>query len=336
MLKNMTVYRIAPGWVPDLAALEDGLGRQRFTPCSPTQALALGWVEPRGEAHAPLAEVVGGQWLMKLQSEKKLLPASVVKRRAEERALEIERQTGRKPGKRETRQLKDEALLELLPLAFTKQAAVWVWIDPDARLLVVDTGSQARADEVVSCLVKAADGLAVMLLQSSVSAGSAMAGWLGSGEAPAGFSIDRDCELKSADDMKSVVRYARHPLDTDDVRQHIEAGKRPTRLAMTWNGRVSFVLSEGLQLKKIEFLDGVFEGRTDDDAGFDADAAIATGELRQLIPDLVDALGGELDPLAAGSPPAGPVGAEPGLPPRPQVAQAGPPPGRMIATRVTA
>ena len=302
MLKNMTVYRIGPGWVPDLAALDAGLSRQRFVPCSATQPVALGWVEPRGEAHAPLVEVVGGQWLMKLQSEKKLLPASVVKRRAEERAKQIEETTGRKPGKRETKALKDEAVLELLPMAFTKEARVLVWIDPQARLLVLDTGSQARADEVVSCLVKAADGLSVMLLQSTVSAAVAMSQWLGSGEAPAGFTIDRDCELKSADEMKSVVRYARHALDNDGVRQHIEGGKVPTRLAMTWNDRVSFVLTDSLQLKKLDFLDGVFEGRPAADDGFDADAAIATGELRQLIPDLVEALGGELDTLTPGAP----------------------------------
>jgi recombination associated protein RdgC len=37
----------------------------------------------------------------------------------------------------------------------------------------------------------------------------------------------------------------------------------------------------------------VFEGAGKDD-GFDADAAIATGELRKLLPDLLAALGGEL------------------------------------------
>ncbi len=179
-----------------------------------------------------------------------------------------------------------------------------VWIDPQARLLVVDAGSQARADEAVTSLVKAAPGLSLMLLQSTISPAVAMAQWLVSGEAPAGFTIDRDCELKSADEMKSIVRYARHGLDTDDVRQHIEGGKMPTRLAMSWNDRVSFVLTEGLQLKKIAFLDGVFEPGAQKDDRFDADAAISTGELRQLIPDLIEALGGELDALAPLQPPS--------------------------------
>ena len=99
--------------------------------------------------------------------------------------------------------------------------------------------------------------------------------------------------------MKSTVRYVRHGLDIEEVRGHLQAGKQPTRLALTWRGRVSFVLTESMQLKKLGFEDVVFEGtgaagdRADD--GFDTDAAITTGELVQLIPDLVAALDGELD-----------------------------------------
>ena len=59
---------------------------------------------------------------------------------------------------------------------------------------------------------------------------------------------------------------------------------------------MSFVLSETGQIKKIDFLDVVFENQRADsrDDAFDGNAAIATGELAQLIPDLIDALGGEM------------------------------------------
>jgi len=293
VFKNMIVYRIAPEWQVELTQLEEALAKAPFQECGATQEKSSGWVPPRGEAHGLLAESVGGHWMLRFQWEAKMLPATVLARKVKEKAAQIEQQTGRKPGKKETKELKEEAKLDLLPMAFTKQGGTWVWIDPQAHLLVLDTGAQGRADEVVSLLVEHLPGLSLALLDTQTSPQAAMALWLKEQEPPAGFSIDRECELKAPDETKAVVRYARHPLDIEEVQGHIEAGKLPTKLAMSWDDRVSFVLTEGLQLKKVAFLDTVFEGQAQDDGGFDADVAIATGELSQLIPDLIAALGGE-------------------------------------------
>jgi recombination associated protein RdgC len=138
----------------------------------------------------------------------------------------------------------------------------------------------------------------VTLINTTTSPAVAMARWLTTQEPPQGFSVDRECELKSADESKAVVRYSRHPLDIDEVRQHIESGKQPTRVALTWGDRISFVLTEAFTLKKVAFLDVVFEGASGSpkgkDDGFDADVAIATTELGGLIPDLLLALDGEM------------------------------------------
>jgi recombination associated protein RdgC len=293
MIKNAIIYRISESWTPDLPALETALAKSPFAACGATQERSAGWVPPRGEEHGLLAESVAEQWVMRFMTEAKVLPASVLNRRVNEKAAHIEATEGRKPGKKEKKELKDEAKLDLLPMAFTKQGSMWVWLDPKARILVLDTGSQARADEVVSALVEGLTGFALALLDTQTSAQAAMAHWLTTQESPAGFSIDRECELKAADESKAVVRYGRHPLDIAEVRQHIEHGKLPTRLALTWDGRVSFVLTEQLQVRKITLLDAVTEGRSQDDDGFDAHVAITTGELSRLIPDLVEALGGE-------------------------------------------
>lgn len=298
MFKNVIMYRIAAGWNLGAEEIESRLQDNRFVECGASQEKSMGWVEPRGEANGPLLEVVAGQWIMKLMTETRALPASVVNRKTQERVAQIEASTGRKPGKKETRDLKDDIRLALLPMAFTKQSSTRVWIDRDAQLLVTDAGSQARADELVTPLVQNLPGLALSLVNTQISPSAAMADWLVSQEAPQGFSVDRECELKAADESKAVVRYARHRLDTDEVKQHVEGGKMPTRLALTWNDRVSFVLTEGLQLKKLAFLDVVFEGAsTGKDDGFDADVAIATGELQKALPALLEALGGE-SPLA--------------------------------------
>jgi recombination associated protein RdgC len=134
-------------------------------------------------------------------------------------------------------------------------------------------------------------------VMTQMSATAAMSHWLSSREAPVGFTVDRDCELKTSDEQKSTVRYSRHTLEIDEVAQHIASGKVPTQLALTWNDRISFVLTETAQIKKLKLLDvvldGVQKGGKDDD-GFDTDAAILTGELSAMLPDLLEALGGEI------------------------------------------
>jgi len=293
MFKNMIIYRILPGWNTDLSTLEDALSGHLFQECAATQEKSGGWVPPRGQAHGALAESVGGHWILRFMLESKILPGSVLTRKVKEKSAAIEQQTGRKPGKKETSELKDEAKLDLLPKAFTKQTPVWVWIDRKAGLLVLDTGSQTCADEIVTVLVKSLDGLSLSLLDTPLSPQAAMSQWLLEQEPPVGFSIDRECVLQAVNENKSIVRYARHPLDIEEVQEHIQAGKLPTQLALTWDERISFLLTAGLHIKKLVFQETVFEDRVQGESGFDADVALATGELSRFILDLIAALGGE-------------------------------------------
>ncbi len=302
MFKNVMVYAINPAWAQSLASMEGALDKARFAECGLSEEKSIGWTEPRGEPHGPMVETVAGQFILKLMIEARVLPGSVISRKAKNRVAQIEASTGRKPGKKETRDIKDDLRRELMPQAFTKQSTVAVWIDPAAKRLVIDASSTARADEVVAMLVKCLEGFTVTLINTTTSPAVAMAQWLTTQEAPAGFSVDRECELKAADESKAVVRYSRHPLDIKEVQAHIESGKQPTRVAMTWNSRVSFVLTEAMLIKKVAFLDVVLEGASGGssvggkgkDDGFDADALIATAELSQLIPDLLAALDGEV------------------------------------------
>jgi recombination associated protein RdgC len=323
VFKNLIVHRLVAGWSAQVADVQEQLSSQRFAECGATQARSAGWIEPRGVAHGPLLEIIDGQWLLALMVEQKVLPAAVVRREVDARAQRAEQESGRKPGKKQLREWKDQVQLELLPMAFTKRSTVKVWIAPAERLLMIDAGSARVADETVTLLTKTLSGLAAQPVNTAVSPAAAMADWLVSGDPPSGFSIDRDCELKAADGEKPAVRYARHALDIEEIRGHIAAGKQPTRLAMTWNGRVSFVLTEALQIRKLAFLDGVYEGRKADrgNEAFDGDAAIATGELAPLIGDLIDALGGE-SPLGVppsstlAEPPVAPATAKHQSPPR--------------------
>ena len=80
------------------------------------------------------------------------------------------------------------------------------------------------------------------------------------------------------------------------MRRHIAAGKQCTRLAMTWNDKISFVLTESLAIKSVKPLDVIKETESstkNDDERFDGDLMLMTGELSKLMADVVEALGGE-------------------------------------------
>jgi len=298
MFKNVIVYRIDQWEQPPLAELEERLGTMRFVECGASQPESSGWVEPRGEKHGPLVESVGGQWILKLCTETKAVPGGAVKTQLEARLDKVEQETGRRPKGKHAKEIKEEIVHELLPRAFPKRGTTPIWIDLEAKLVMIGAASAKKADRITTTLAELlAGGIRLDLVQTQLSAATAMAEWLSTKEAPAGFSIDRECELKQPDSEKALVRYARHTLDIDEVGEHIKQGKMPTQLAMTWDNRVSFVLTENLALKKIKLLDVVLEGKETSgkgDNGFDADVAITTGELGKLIPDLVDALGGPL------------------------------------------
>ncbi|MRR56862.1 MAG: recombination-associated protein RdgC [Deltaproteobacteria bacterium] len=292
--RNLQIFRLAAGWHSQLDALHDQLLKHAFQPCGSQDMKSRGWIPPRGDR---LVHGVGGQWLLALGAEQKLLPASVVNQTTQSRAAAIEEAQGYRPGRKQMAELKEQIVLELLPRAFSRYNTTWVWLAPREGWLCIDAANVAKADEVLEVLAKSVDDLPLTRLKTELSPVSAMAGWLAADEAPAGFTIDRECELKAPGEEKSIVRYVRHPLDGEEIRAHLAAGKQPTRLALTFDDKVSLVLTEKLEVKRLAFLDVVKEEAErqaeNADEIFDAEFALMSGELLRLLPALVEALGGE-------------------------------------------
>ena len=301
--KNLIVYRMPAHWDMSAAALAEKLQPHAFAPGSGLQDLSIGWAPPR-EADPALVYAVGRQLLLALRQEKKLLPAKIVAQALKQRAERVEAEEGFKPGRQRLKELKEQVRDELLPRAFALATDTRVWIDTVNGWLAVEASSATRADEVFGLLVKAIDGFPGKSVKVAQSPAGAMTAWLVSDEAPAGFSVDQDAELK-ARDGKATIRYANQSLDREDVAKQVKAGKQCTKLALTWAARVSFVLTDKLEIRRIRPLDVVKEGaggtgaEANADERFDSDMTLMTGELARLLADVVDALGGELQAQAA-------------------------------------
>ena len=298
--KNLQLYRLPVPWSIDLAKFDELLARGPFVKCPSNQPMSRGWVPPRRDG--TLVHSLGGQWLIALSVEQRLLPSSVVNDEVKERAEQMAAQQGYEPGRKQLKELRERITDELMPRAFTRRRTTFVWIDPVNGWFCVDASSPAKAEEVIEHLRSCLDEFPLTMLYTQLSPASAMADWLAGGDAPTGFTIDRDCELKAVGEEKAAVRYVRHALDGDEIggeiKAHLASGKLPTRLALTWDDRISFILTEKLEIKRLAFLDLLKEQaeKTAEhaDEQFDADFALMTGEIARFLPQIVEALGGEV------------------------------------------
>lgn len=288
MFKNLTLARVKG--LTSAGDLGVAARDARFMPCGPTQQASVGFVPPRA-AHGAWCESIAGHWIVAVKIQTKTVPPSEIDKWVDAAAGKVEQETGRKPGKKQRRELKEQALLELLPKAFPKDKVVLVWVDSVVGLVALDTASPAVADQVWSLLAQVS-GASLATLQTTV----APAAWLKDMllEGTRGpFDIGREVEMY-APDTGAKVRFSDHDLANNSVRNHIQNGKQVNRLALEWtNGTTAdFVLDEALVLRKVDVAVPP-SGEPALDA-FDADVAIRCGTLRLLLADLIQALGGEV------------------------------------------
>ena len=294
--KNAQTYRLSTEWPITAEVLHEQLAKRAFQPCGSQEPESRGWVPPceGGE----LVHAIGDNWMLCMQTEAKLLPTAVVHQEADKRAIEIAEQQGFKPGRKQMKELREQVTQELLPRAFTRQRKTFAWINVSAGWLVIDAASQSKAEDVLELLRHTLDTFPVALLRTERSPMSAMAGWL-AGEAPDGFTLDQDFALRSISEERSKATFTNHDIEAAHITEHMEAGRLPIKLAMTFDDRVSFVLTEHGEIKRLDFLDVIrdqvkADEHEDAQSIFDAEFALMAGELLRLLPAVVGAMGGEI------------------------------------------
>src|SRR4030095_15234446 len=92
--KNLVVYRLPADWSVAAAELEEKLAQRSLQPCGSFD------MQSRGLGHTS-----GGQHLIARGVEQKLLPTSIVRQVAADRAKVIEEQQGFPVGRRQMREL---------------------------------------------------------------------------------------------------------------------------------------------------------------------------------------------------------------------------------------
>lgn len=294
--RNLTLFRFPTSL--DFSDLESRLAGLPLKPVGALELSSRGFVSPFGQAEgeaAALTHRVGDAVWLRVGGEEKLLPAVVVNDLLAKKLADIEHREGRRPGGRARRRLKEDLVHELLPRAFVRPTRTDAMLDLAHGLCLVDTASRKAAEAVVSDLRHALGSFPALPLSAEVAPRAVLTGWIAGEPLPDGLVLGEECELKDAADHGAIVKCQRQDLQGEEIARHLEAGKQVTRLALVFDGQVSFVLGEDLVLRKLKFLDGAvdrLEGGGQDDlrAELDARFALMAAELKRLFAVLEQAL----------------------------------------------
>ena len=298
--KNLYLLRLAEGFEVYPSEIESALQNKQKAALGAEQFENSGFVSPFGGDVSVMCHAVAGYSLFTLAHEKKDIPASAVREELDKMVKAVETRESRKVSSREKKDFRDEVEFNLLPRAFSKTTKTDGYFTPDGWL-VINTSSANVAERVTKnlreCFTAHQMTLPVTPAATESSPSITMTEWVKSGFPPAPFALGESVELTSQDDDKSTAKFARHELSSDEVQANIEAGKLVYRLALVWDEKISFTLSDELVISKLKFLDVLQDSMKDESPEsaaekLDIEFALMTGEVSKMLKDLMTGFGG--------------------------------------------
>ena len=295
---NLLTYRLSTDAALKPEELEAALAQKPAIPCASQVPCTYGFVPALGESDAPLVHVVQGFMLIAGREEERILPSSVVRDALQEKSGEIETTESRKVYKKEKEQLKDEIVQALLPRAFIRRTVTFAAIDSAAGLIYVNASSSKRAEELLSAVREVLGSLPVRPVSVQQAPASTFTSWIKTHEVGGGLFLLDECELRDTADGGGIIKIKREDLSSEEVQNHLAAGKVATMLSLAWEDKLSFVLDDKLAIKRLRFED-LLQSQAEQDGGddaasqFDASFVLMMLTLREFIPQLLESLGGE-------------------------------------------
>lgn len=270
-------------WIEKLSPLA-------FNPCLPSLPSSAGWISPIDEEQSSLVHLVNDCIMLCMQIEEKVLPTAVIRQELEKKTKEIEQNEGRKIYKSEKLRLKDELTTQLLIRAFTKINRVHAYIDIKNNWLVLGTTHAKKTEQFISLFKKSISENVNGFKFSKLS--SLFTNWIKTEEYPTHFVVEKNAVLQDPQLQKRIIRCREQNLFSSGIQSLIKEGCEVTQLALSWNDRVQFVLTDNFLVSNIQFLENVFAESDYSEADtkllkFNADSLILTNLISAILKDLL-------------------------------------------------
>lgn len=257
---------------------------------------SYGWTPALGQNTENLAHGVGDCVLIAAKKIQKVVPASVIKEKLDEKINKIEKAEDRKVRSKEKRKIREEALFELYPKALHQSTVTHAYIDMDQQWLLIDSTSPPTIKTFIQLWERSLPAVKLVPFEVNAQLAHRFAKWL-SEEPDGDFELAHDCMMFDPRQSRRQVTFKYQNLLSNEIHAHLETGHLVGQLALNWGERISFVIDHNLNLRRMRFDEVTseqFEHVPTDDPLLrkDADFALMSGSLRQCLSELIEALGG--------------------------------------------
>ena len=284
--KNARIYTY-PAKRGDIFGHEE-LEALAFQEIGPMQAESAGFVPPFPGSDQ-LTHHAENTTLICLQIQQRILPSSVINKATAARVATIEEAQQRKVYRKERLTIKEEALAELLPRAFTKEKRILAHIDHTAGLVIIDTTSSLIAETLLTRLREALGSFPVLLPEAGNHPGAVLTNITRPHLWPNHeFSPGTKCKLRQVGESATAT-FREEDITGEEVQAHIDAGMQPEEVEVIYHEVGRFTLTDTLILKGIK-LDAQLihdtSGELEDSAKHDADYCLNVRSLRQIYKEM--------------------------------------------------
>ena len=292
LIKSAIVYNAV---LPSENNLREHLASSQFVEPMSLQSSSIGFVLREGAES--LVEDFPGGLSFTVRIDQKIIPGSVVNAELAKHLKTLLQTTGRKPGKKERAEIKNDVRDALLERALVRTILLTCFHHTATNLLIIPTTNKKLAGSVVSELVNAVGSVKTTTIHvSNVKQGltTRLAGWLGGAEqAFSGLYPRGEVGLEEGP-RRVTIRMDELTSASSGLQEALQSGFQVKSLGLQFEGGTDIKLTDDFHLRAIAFSHPPVE----EDDMFAAEAALETGEIADVVTFLCEMFGYKVEEVA--------------------------------------
>lgn len=255
LIKSARVYRLV---LPSAQELAGRLAEMPFAEMGEWDFSTHGFISPSG--FDDLVVPFEGGFAFAVRYDEKIVPASVTNAEANKIIAERESNEGRRIGRKERREIREQAFSSLCRKALVRPAVITCFYRQGDNLLIVPTTGRKLSDIVTGALLKVVGAIKASTIYVAEAKGgltTRLTSYLdGDMSAFDQFSVGGTCKLKNHDSKTVAVKLETLGEATQGLSEFIANGAQVAEISLSFGG-VDFRLASDFTIKGVAFTEEI-------------------------------------------------------------------------------